>query len=73
MRRSARTTRLLAALALAALVAACGDDDPAGPGNQAMPDFLLLDVNPLSTTYADQVSPRDYLGLVSAWYFGHST
>lgn len=73
MRRSSRLNRLLPALALAALVSACGDDDPAAPGSQAMPDFLLVDVNPASATYSEQVSPRDYLGVVSAWYFGQAT
>lgn len=70
-----RRTRagLLAALALAALVAACGDDDPARPGSQPMPDFRLVDVNPFSATAGQPVSPRDYLGVVSAWYFGHAT
>ena len=36
-------------------------------------DFALLDVNLTSATYNQTVSPRDYLGQVSAWYFGHST
>lgn len=65
--------RLLPALALVFLAAACGDDDPAGPGSQAVPDFQRVDVNPFSATYGDPVSPRDYLQVVSAWYFGHAT
>ncbi|MBK8164901.1 MAG: hypothetical protein IPK64_02935 [bacterium] len=65
--------KLLPALALALLTTACGDDDPAGPGTQAVPDFLRVDVNPFSATYGDPVSPRDYLQVVSAWYFGHAT
>lgn len=65
--------RLLPALALALLATACGDDDPAGPGSQTVPDFLRVDVNPFSPTYGDPVSPRDYLQVVSAWYFGHAT
>lgn len=36
-------------------------------------DFALLDVNPTSSTYNQTISPRDYLGEVSAWYFGHAT
>ncbi|MBM4130273.1 hypothetical protein FJ250_04505 [bacterium] len=71
--RKQRTARLLAALTLAALAGACGDDDPAGPGRQPMPDFRLVDVNPFSATGGDLVSPRDYLGVVSAWYFGQAT
>jgi hypothetical protein len=38
-----------------------------------VPDFALVDVNPNSATYNQQVSPRDYLGQISAWYFGHAT
>jgi hypothetical protein len=40
---------------------------------QAVPDFGLMDLNPTSPTYNQSVSPRDYLGEVSAWYFGHAT
>ena len=39
----------------------------------AMADFLLTDVNDTSPQFGLEVSPRDYLGGVSAWYFGHST
>jgi hypothetical protein len=35
-----------------------------------MPDFSLLDVNETSSSYNTYVSPTDYLGQVSAWYFG---
>ena len=38
-----------------------------------VPDFSLVDVNPNSATYNQNVSPRDYLGQTSAWYFGHAT
>ena len=33
----------------------------------------LLDVNPNSTTFGMSVHPGDFIGQVSAWYFGHST
>lgn len=36
-------------------------------------DFSIEDVNESSATFGTQVSPRDYLDSVSAWYFGHST
>ncbi|MBJ42347.1 MAG: hypothetical protein CMJ80_03480 [Planctomycetaceae bacterium] len=36
-------------------------------------DFSLTDVNPNSATYNQSISPRDYLGQTSVWYFGHST
>jgi hypothetical protein len=40
---------------------------------EIVPNFGLMDVNPTSSTYSQAVSPRDYLGEVSAWYFGHAT
>ena len=36
-------------------------------------DLSLLDTNPTSLTYNQRVSPRDYLGQVTGWYFGHAT
>ena len=64
-----------AALAAALLTACTWNDDVAGPtlGAAAVVDFGLLDVNPTSPRADQIVSPRDYLGSVSAWYFGHST
>ena len=38
-----------------------------------IPDFSLADLNPTSASAGLQVSPRDYLTGVSAWYFGDST
>ncbi len=38
-----------------------------------VPDFSLQDVNPASATFNRAVSPRDYVGQVSAWYFGHAS
>ncbi len=40
---------------------------------EAVPDFALMDLNSTSPTYNQSVSPRDYVGEVSAWYFGHAT
>ena len=37
------------------------------------PDFELADVNPSSSSFGRTVTPRDFLGKVSAYYFGHST
>ena len=72
-----KPVKLLLALLLVAAAGGCGDDDPAGPGSPAAgeqaPDFALPDVNPTSGTYQQQVSPRDHLEKVSAWYFGHAT
>jgi hypothetical protein len=58
-----------------ALADSSGDASDAasdGPSGLA-PDFSLEDVNPNSSLYQTSVSPTDYLGRVSAWYFGHST
>jgi hypothetical protein len=44
-----------------------------GVGVDAQPDFHLTDVNTTSSTFGQDVSPRDYLEEVSAWYFGHAT
>ena len=38
------------------------------PAPQLAPDFLLRDVNDTSPTFALDVSPRDHLNLVSAYY-----
>ena len=38
-----------------------------------VPDFHLVDVNPNSTTFNTQFSPRDLLGQTGAVYFAHST
>jgi len=44
-------------------------------GMSAMPkpDFKLIDTNPNSPTVNQEVSPSQFLGKVSAWYFGHGT
>jgi len=44
-----------------------------GQGLGPVPDFSLLDVNETSPTYDTRVSPRDYLGRVSAWYFAEAS
>lgn len=50
-----------------------GGDGTDEPSPLALADFSAVDVNPQSARYQQSVSPRDYLGQVSAWYFGHST
>jgi hypothetical protein len=43
-------------------------------GNEIVyPEFSLTDVNETSPTFGQNVSPSDYLGEVSAWYFGHAS
>ena len=44
-----------------------------GPGANAVPDFLLADINPNSSTLGQTISPRDYLQQISGWYFIKST
>ena len=65
-------------LSLAVLLGpGCKEDDPVRPEPQppggAVPDFSLIDVNPNSARHDEAVSPRDYLGSISAYYFGHAT
>lgn len=79
MRTSIARLAVIVAL-YGALGLGCGDDKgPAAPGVTAdttgvlEPDFSLTDANPNSATSGQMVSPRQYLGRVSAWYFGHST
>lgn len=52
-----------------------GSTEPDEPqvSTDALPGFSLPDVNPQSPRSGENVSPRDYLGQVSAWYFGHAT
>jgi hypothetical protein len=59
----------VASLAAGLALAACGPAAPVGP----VPDFALPDVNAASPSFQKDVSPRDFLGKVSAWYFGHSS
>ncbi len=69
-------TRLVCLAALCGLFAltGCEDDPPSAPNpDETIPDFSLYDVNPNSDTYGQEVSPRDYLGKTTAWYFGHAT
>lgn len=61
----------LLAVGLAA-AAGCKDDSPVLPGTE-VPDFSLQDVNPNSARQNEFISPGDYMGQVSAWYFGHAT
>jgi hypothetical protein len=59
------------------LLSGCDDDPPSAPpdtsGEGLAPDFALRDVNATSPTFDEDVSPRHYLGRISAWYFGSAT
>ena len=48
--------------------------DASGLGaGEPLDDFQLDDVNSTSPTYQQAVSPQDFRGGASAWYFFHST
>ena len=67
-------TSLAAAAVVCMLLLGCtSSDDTPTAAIDAVVDFALIDVNDTSLTSGLTVSPRDYLGQVSAWYFGHST
>lgn len=53
--------RLITVVALAALWAGC---------DHSVPNFELVDMNAGSESYLELVSPGDFEGTVSAWYFG---
>lgn len=57
------------------LASGCGGDQVTAPGPSPgpAPDFHLEDVNSGSATHGVRISPRQYLGKVSAYYFGHAT
>ena len=60
------------------LLVACGGSSGTGvsaepTGSVAQDDFSLPDNNLTSPSYNTDVSPRDHLGGVSAWYFGAAT
>jgi hypothetical protein len=42
-------------------------------GNDVVPEFALLDLNPTSESFEQPVSPRDHLEKVSGWYFTEAT
>ncbi|MCA9199691.1 MAG: hypothetical protein R3C28_33180 [Pirellulaceae bacterium] len=77
MRRSHRIagiesfeTRYCFDSALAAAVDVASDQ---AEGELTLPDFTLVDQNETSPSFGQEISPSDFLGEVSAWYFGHAT
>ena len=55
------------------LVGVMGCSSVAPLADAPVADFSLLDVNPSSPSVGEAVSPRDTLGRVSLWFFGHAT
>lgn len=51
----------------------CGPDGGGDPPGDQAPEFLLEDMNTTSASYQQLLSPRAYVGHVSAWYFGQAT
>jgi hypothetical protein len=43
------------------------------PPTGVFPDFSLVDENPNSASFDQEISPRDHLEKVSGWYFIHAT
>lgn len=54
------------------LMVACRPEGGAVLG-ETLPDFSLVDQNPTSATHLQTVSPQDFRGMASAWYFGHAS
>lgn len=73
--RLLRLERLDGRWALDAAGVLVGSDWPADAEGEEdlVPDFSLIDTNPNSPTHNQTVSPRDFIGKISAWYFGHAT
>ncbi len=65
--------RLLSWTAAFVALAVLPGTQPSAVANEIVPDFALVDTNGTSSTSGQSVSPRDYLQMTSAWYFGHST
>ena len=70
---AAMISRTLPMIALIACTSTPSADDSLAPEFGPVTDYLLDDLNPNSARSGDAVSPRDYLGDVSGWYFIHST
>jgi hypothetical protein len=69
---------VLALLLVLISICGCGGKSATQPApkhlsaSDPVPDFHLRDVNPNSVRFGTEVSPRNYLGSISAWYFGHA-
>jgi hypothetical protein len=74
-----RRIRLACAALLMLLAIAgfgCDDSDKSTDPDvvgEAAPDFTLADRNPNSATFEQPISPRNYNGEISCWYFAAAT
>jgi len=73
MRSAAPWTSLLVLLLVACGAPGGMTGADAGTFAEPLADFSLRDVNPASPSADQNVSPRNFQGRVSAWYFGHSS
>ena len=48
-------------------------DDTRNPTTFSLYDFTLPDLNPDSSLYGNDITPSDYLGEVTGWYFIKAT
>ena len=66
-----------ALLVAGTVLSACSDEEKCSEGGNppsgVMPDFALTDVNHNSPTHNQVVSPRHFLGRISAYYFTETT
>jgi hypothetical protein len=68
------TRGVVAVSATVAVLLGCGTPNGGLLAPDAgLADFSLVDVNPASPSSGQNVSPHDFDGRVSAWYFGHSS
>jgi hypothetical protein len=58
---------------LVASAVACSSPEEATAPSGVFPDFSLVDQNPNSASFEQEISPRDHLKKVSGWYFIHAT
>jgi len=66
-----KTLSPIALILVPLLSGACGEGST--PVSEVLPDFHLADLNPNSSTFGQEISPRDHLQKVSGWYFIHAT
>jgi len=66
-----KTLSLFTVMLVPLVSGGCTESD--APPPEVLPDFHLVDQNPNSSTFDQEISPRDHLEKVSGWYFIHAT
>ena len=54
-------------------LSSCGSGSSPTAVSQSAPPVALLDANATSPSFGEPILTEDYLGTISAWYFGRST